>query len=118
MDFHHHHREVYGHSNPQATVELVNARLTAYGLVPKPAAERHAAPGATREAALVERRPVWFEGRAHDCPVWDRERLPEGIELPGPAIVEEFGATTVVPPGWRGRLDAHGNLRFEREGRA
>jgi len=117
-DFHRHHREIYGHSNPRATVELVNARLTAYGLVPKPAAERHAASGATREAALVERRPVWFEGRAHDCPVWDRDRLPEALELPGPAIVEEFGATTVVPPGWRGRLDGHGNLRFERESRA
>ena len=117
-DLHRHHGEVYGHSNPQAVVELVNARLTAYGLVPKPAAERHAAPGATREAALVERRPVWFGGRAHDCPVWDRDRLPEGIELLGPAIVEEFGATTVVPPGWRGRVDDHGNLRFEREGRA
>jgi N-methylhydantoinase A len=117
-DFHRHHREVYGHSNPQAAVELVNARLTAYGLVPKPAAERHAASGATREAALVERRPVWFEGRAHDCPVWDRDRLPEAVELSGPAIVEEFGATTVVPPGWRGRLDGHGNLRFERESRA
>jgi N-methylhydantoinase A len=70
------------------------------------------------EAALVERRPVWFEGRAHDCPVWDRERLPERAELRGPAIVEEFGATTVVPPGWRGAMDPHGNLRFEREARA
>jgi N-methylhydantoinase A len=117
-DFHRHHREVYGHSNPQATVELVNARLTAYGLVPKPAPERHAGGGAGRDAALVERRPVWFEGRAHDCPVWDRERLPADGEVEGPAIVEEFGATTVVPPGWRGRVDAHGNLRFEREARA
>ncbi len=116
-DFHRHHREVYGHSNPHATVELVNARLTAYGLVPKPAAERHAAAGASRKAALAERRPVWFEGRAHDCPVWDRDRLPADVELEGPAIVEEFGATTVVPPGWRGRLDAHGNLRFERGAR-
>jgi hypothetical protein len=32
--------------------------------------------------------------------------------------VEEFGATTVVPPGWRGAMDADGNLRFEREARA
>jgi N-methylhydantoinase A len=117
-DFHRHHREVYGHSNPQAAIELVNARLTAYGLVPKPAAERHAAAGATLEAALLERRPVWFAGQAHDCPVWDRDRLPEGAQVQGPAIVEEFGATTVVPPGWRGTLDGHGNLRFEREGRA
>jgi N-methylhydantoinase A len=117
-DFHRLHRDTYGHANPEAAIELVNARLTAYGLVPKPAAERHAAPGAALEDALVERRPVWFEGRPQDCPVWDRERLPEAAQLHGPAIVEEFGATTVVPPGWRGAMDAHGNLRFEREARA
>ncbi len=117
-DFHRQHRDTYGHANPQAAIELVNARLTAYGLVPKPAAERHAAPGAGLEDALIERRPVWFEGRAHDCPVWDRERLPEAAQLHGPAIVEEFGATTVVPPGWRGAMDAHGNLRFELPARA
>jgi len=117
-DFHRLHRDTYGHANPQAAIELVNARLTAYGLVPKPAAARHAAPGVALEDALVERRPVWFEGRAQDCPVWDRERLPEAAQLHGPAIVEEFGATTVVPPGWRGAMDAHGNLRFEMEARA
>ncbi|MGH7386352.1 MAG: hydantoinase/oxoprolinase family protein, partial [Candidatus Rokuibacteriota bacterium] len=117
-DFHRQHRDTYGHANPQAAIELVNARLTAYGLVPKPAAERPATSGAALEAARVERRPVWFEGRAHDCPVWDRERLPERAELSGPAIVEEFGATTVVPPGWHGEMDPHGNLRFERETRA
>jgi N-methylhydantoinase A len=112
--FHRQHRDVYGHSNTEETIELVNARLTAYGLVPKPAPERHVAPRATLESALVERRPVWFQGRAHDCPVWDRERLPERATLQGPAIVEEFGATTVVPPGWRGAVDEHGNLGFER----
>ncbi len=118
-DFHRHHREIYGHSNPQAAIELVNARLTAYGLVPKPAAERHVGSGATPRGA------PWSSGarsgsraKAHDCPVWDRERLPEGAQVQGPAIVEEFGATTVVPPGWRGTLDGHGNLRFEREARA
>jgi N-methylhydantoinase A len=50
--------------------------------------------------------------------VWERERLPERSHLRGPAIVEEFGATTVVPPGWRGEVDEYGNLRFEREIRA
>ena len=116
--FHRQHRDIYGHANPDEAIELVNARLTAYGLVPKPAPARHAATGATLEAALVERRPVWWEGRAHDCPVWDRDRLPERALLPGPAIVEEFGATTVVPPGWRGLVDEHGNLRFNRESRS
>ena len=113
-DFHRRHRDTYGHSHLQAAIELVNARLTAYGLVPKPTPARHIAPGTDLAAALDGRRPVWFEGHAHDCPVWARDRLPEGAVLHGPAIVEEFGATTVVPPGWRGAMDPHGNLRFER----
>ena len=66
------------------------------------------------DAARLEVRPVWFDGAEHSCPVWERERLPEGAELGGPAIVEEFGATTVVLPGWRGALDALGNIRLEK----
>jgi len=58
---------------------------------------------------------VWFAGAPHDCAVWERERLPQRSHLRGPAIVEEFGATTVVPPGWRGEVDEYANLRFERE---
>ena len=103
-----------GHADLTATVELVNARVSAYGVVDRPAAERPTVAAPAAGGALIERRSVRFDGAAHDCPVWERERWPEGAELIGPAIVEEFGATTVVPPGWRGRLDAHGNLRFER----
>jgi N-methylhydantoinase A len=114
-DFHRRHRAAYGHANPEAAIELVNARLTAYGLVLRPAAEPYAGPSGAMEDALVERRPVWFAGRSFDCPVWERDRLPRSARVVGPAIVEEFGATTVVPPGWRGGVDAYGNLLFERE---
>jgi len=112
--FHERHLAMYGHADPTATIELVNARLSAYGVVAKPAAARHRGAAAPLEAALIERRPVRFDGTAHDCPVWERERLPGDAELRGPAIVEEFGATTVVPPGWGGTVDAHGNLRLAR----
>jgi N-methylhydantoinase A len=113
--FHREHRTVYGHENRAETVELVNARLTAYGLVPKPAADRYRSATATVGDALIERRRVWFEGAPFDCPVWARERLPERARLSGPAIVEEFGATTVLPPGWAAELDEHGNLVLARE---
>jgi N-methylhydantoinase A len=112
--FHRQHRETYGHANEAAAIELVNARLTAYGLVPKPAPERLAASGPGLDAARIERRPVWFHERPHDCPVWERDRLPGDAAVVGPAIIEEFGATTVVPPGWRGVVDGHGNLMFAR----
>ena len=112
--FHQRHQAMYGHADPTATIELVNARLSAYGVVAKPEPERHQVAAASLEAALIERRPVRFEGAVHDCPVWERERLPGDAALRGPAIVEEFGATTVVPLGWRGTVDIYGNLRFER----
>ena len=112
-DFHAQHRATYGHADPEAPVELVNARLVAYGLVSKPAPARHHG-GAARGDAPV-RRSVWFGGAPHDCPVWERDRLGAGAALRGPAIVEEFGATTVILPTWQGVVDAEGNLRFERE---
>jgi N-methylhydantoinase A len=116
--FHRQHLSAYGHANRDAAVELVNARLTAYGVVAKPAPARRHSGTSSLDAALVERRRVWFDGAAHDCLVWERERLPEQAALRGPALVEEFGATTVIPPGWRGEVDAHGHLRLTRESHA
>jgi N-methylhydantoinase A len=113
--FHERHRAMYGHADPTAVIELVNARVSAYGVVARPATERYQSGAASLAAALIERRPVRFDGAVHDCPVWERERLPADAELRGPAIVEEFGATTVIPPGWAGEVDEHGNLILERE---
>jgi N-methylhydantoinase A len=109
-DFHRQHRATYGHANLEAAIEFNRGSPPTGSCLARRGA--HAAPGG--DEAPCERRPVWFGGGAYDCPVWDRERLPEGARLAGPAIVEEFGATTVVPPGWRGAMDEHGNLRFER----
>jgi N-methylhydantoinase A len=113
-DLHRRHKTSYGHANLDAVVELVNARLVAYGVVPKPAAEPYRSGSKTLDAALVERRTVWFDGAGHECPVWERERLPERAEVVGPAIVEEFGATTVVLPGWLGALDVLGNIKLDK----
>jgi N-methylhydantoinase A/oxoprolinase/acetone carboxylase beta subunit len=49
--------------------------------------------------------------------VWERDRVPAGATLRGPGIVEEFGATTVILPGWHAAVDGQGNLRLERERR-
>jgi N-methylhydantoinase A len=111
-EFHRRHLGAYGHANREAAVELVNARLTAYGVVSKPAAAPYRSAARDMAEALVERRRVWLGGAAHEVPVWERERLPEQARLEGPAIVEEFGATTVVLPGWRGAVDEHGNLHL------
>src|SRR4029453_13672338 len=66
--FHPHHLPAYGHANADPPIELVNARLTAYGLVPKPVGERYRSATASIDAALVERRPIWFDGATHHSP--------------------------------------------------
>ena len=58
---------------------------------------------------MVERRPVWF-GEWRDTDVIDRESLPVGSRIEGPAIVEEAGGTTVAPPGWTIEVDPGGAL--------
>jgi N-methylhydantoinase A/oxoprolinase/acetone carboxylase beta subunit len=53
-----------------------------------------------------------FLGR-WECPVFDRYRLSLGLDLTGPAIVEERESTTVLPPGTRARVDEYGSLIAE-----
>ena len=92
------HRETFGHADAENDVELVNIRLVSLGLVDKPALafaqERGGDP-------VIERRGVWFDGDWRDCPVYDRAAMAAGLEVTGPAIIEEAGGTSVVPPNWR-----------------
>ncbi|HEX9466707.1 MAG TPA: hypothetical protein VGB82_29250, partial [Alphaproteobacteria bacterium] len=49
--------------------------------------------------------------------LYERDRLPPGARLDGPAIVEQFDATTVVPPGWSAAVDRFHNLILTRKTR-
>jgi N-methylhydantoinase A/oxoprolinase/acetone carboxylase beta subunit len=46
--------------------------------------------------------------------VYLRDRLGLVQVVAGPAIIEESGSTTVLPPGWRAKVLAHGELMLER----
>ena len=55
--------------------------------------------------------PCWFEPAApHDTPRYDRDRLPSGVVIAGPAVVEDAWSTIVVPPGHVVSTDAMGHL--------
>ena len=110
--FHQTHERRFGHRNDGET-EVVSFRLTGLGRGSKPAFGAWNVPGDVAGARL-ETRPVFFAGRFHDTPVLDRSRLPAGASLAGPAIMEEEGATTVVPPGWHFRVLDSGDLMLER----
>jgi N-methylhydantoinase A len=109
--FHQQHERLYGHSERQAAVEIVNLRLRAFG----PAVEPPLAPPADGSPAVANQPTscrVYFAGRWHEAAVYRREALRRGAELSGPAIVEEMGSTTCLWPGDRAEVDAWGSLRL------
>jgi N-methylhydantoinase A len=106
------HAELHGHAARERPVEVVSYRLRLRLPVPK-YEPRKAAPAASEqraEHAVKGKRSVWFFGATVQATLYDRARLPIGAMLDGPAVVEQFDATTVVPLGWRGHVDAYRNL--------
>lgn len=87
----------YGHYH-DGQVEVVNLRVTCLGITQKPQLPRINQTKATDRDRLE--RQVYFAGRWHSTTVVAREDLCTAEEVQGPVIVEEFGATTIVPPGW------------------
>ena len=102
----------FGRADAAAEIEIVNLRTTAIGLTDHPVFPPVREAARRLEDAVIAQRPMISGGRSSTATVYERERLPVDAVFEGPAIVEEDGATTVVPPGWRGHRDASGNLRL------
>jgi N-methylhydantoinase A len=66
--------------------------------------------GTTLEECRIHDSRFYFDGLWHDISIYDRNKLHEGLVVPGPAIVGEMDSTTVVLPGYDARVDAVGNL--------
>ena len=113
--FHDEHERTYGHRAGEEPVEIVNLRLTAMGRAGQVAPTRPTNSGAAERRR--EDRSAYF-GADHGLvttPVIGRGGLHSAPQL-GPLIVEEYDATTVVPPNCAARLDDAGNIVIEVHG--
>jgi N-methylhydantoinase A len=110
--FHAAHARAYGYDAREDAVELVNVRLAALGVSPKPRLPELPRGDRDPTEALKGQRPVWFSETAGfaPCPVLDRTRLCWGNVVPGPAVIEELDATTLVHPGYQATVDQYGNI--------
>jgi N-methylhydantoinase A len=108
--FHAAHLRTFGYNYAgEQKIELVNFCVSGFGLIERPDIPKLAARGALTPARK-SMRPVYFDGAFRDTPVYDRAVLSAGFRLEGPAVVEEFGSTTVVFPAQHLEVDAHGIL--------
>ena len=115
-DFHARYEARYGHCHPGDPLEIVNLRVRVSGMVDKLGWVKAESPGGGLDAALKERRSVVFEEEVPDCPVYQRDSLPVDVEISGPAVIEEYGSNTLVPPGWTAKRDAYGHLHLSATG--
>ena len=112
-DFHKLHEQEYGHFFSDSPIEIVNIRLTGVGRMPKIAKPPKPGGGTLEAAKLKSARSAFrVDGtlESFDTDFYRREDLPFDVPFSGPAIVLQKDTTTVVPPGWTGRLDENANL--------
>ena len=115
--FHAAHRQLYGYdfaTDPRQAVEWVNLRVSGIGPIRRPdMVELDSKEGGTDRAVTGSRR-VFFDDWV-ETPTYNRPDLAPGDVVTGPAIIEEFGSTVPVHPGFAATVDAYGNLLLTKE---
>jgi N-methylhydantoinase A len=103
------HERTYGHAAAGDPIQVVNLRVTAR--LVRPAGRQTVRLASERAATAGGARRAYF-GREHGMlatPVLARADLGP-LPRPGPLLIDEYDATTLVPPGATAGLDDHGNI--------
>jgi N-methylhydantoinase A len=111
--FHAEHQRRYGYHSSEREVEIVTLRMR--GRVASPEKLAAMKPEARAETATPATASVYFDGRRVRTQVLPRDSLKARRRYRGPAIITEYSATTVVPPGFTFQADKALNLLVEVE---
>jgi N-methylhydantoinase A len=103
--FHREHEKIYGYANAGRAVEIVTIRVRARTRLEKPKLARSVA----AKPGKAEQRRIWIGGGWKKVDTWKRASLTNRGKQ-GPALVLDYGSTTLVPPAWKFRVDPAGNL--------
>lgn len=109
--FHDEHSRVYGHSDNDAPVQVVNLRVVVTGTVPKPDITKKAVH--SRVATAQSTADIFLNGKQQTASIYKRAKLLGGDTFSGPAIVLQDDCTTIVPAGFTTTVDAWNNLVVE-----
>jgi N-methylhydantoinase A len=111
------HAQIHGHAAKERPLEVVSYRLRLRVRVPKyePRAAMRTQFSSCAGEAMKGKRAISFYGTVTQATLYERDRLAVGAVVDGPAIIEQFDATTVIPPGWHGQVDGYRNLILQRE---
>jgi N-methylhydantoinase A/oxoprolinase/acetone carboxylase beta subunit/N-methylhydantoinase B/oxoprolinase/acetone carboxylase alpha subunit len=106
--FHREHENLFGYHMRGKPAEIIRMNVTCLGSL---GAVELPLVAATVESSPTSRRPVFFAEQGFvDCPIYDRESLPAGTIIEGPAVIEELSSTTVVLPDTTLEVHARGTM--------
>ncbi|MEQ9398290.1 MAG: hydantoinase/oxoprolinase family protein [Longimicrobiales bacterium] len=111
--FHRLHEERYGYRRDETPVEAVTVRVVV--TAPAPDVDVPELPPAEGPPAAAATRVV-HGGLALEATLSWRRDLRPGHTVEGPAVIQEYSATTWVPEGWEARPDRWGCLHLTRCG--
>ncbi len=100
----------YGHKAAEEPIEIVNVRVTAYGLRKKISFPEKKT--VAEETAIKGYRDVYLNDprKPVKCPIYSREALPAGYTVEGPAIIEEYASNTYLSHGDRATICPNGEI--------
>ncbi|MGP4025161.1 hydantoinase/oxoprolinase family protein [Actinomadura sp. 3N407] len=110
--FHDAHEALYGYcyrDDPRHPVEWVNLRVSGIGPIARPRVTERPPGDGDASRARTGTRPVHFDAW-EETAVYRREKLAPGDVVEGPAVIEEFGSTLPLHPGFTAKPDGYGNL--------
>lgn len=108
--FHETHRQIYDFDDPEGAIEIVNLRLSAIGVTPKP--DFAEADTTFANAAPARHVKVHLNGE-RNLPLFERADLMAGATFDGPAVVCQEDTTLAIPEGAKARVDRHLNIHLE-----
>jgi len=100
-----HHQRTYGYADRLRLIQIVTVRVRATTKVPTPKLiwNRQSKPSGGTQ------RRVYLEKKWQRIPALERDQLPVKPTA-GPALVLDYGSTTLVPSDWKMHIDSHGTL--------
>lgn len=106
--FHAEHRRLYGHADPEAPIQIIAINLVVSGHSAKPTLPRSTpVPRAVTPEKFMM---AWLDGARREVPLFARTDLTPGASFTSPCVIAQDDTTTIVPVGFAGEVDAHGNL--------
>ncbi len=106
--FHREHEREFNYRRDDAPVSIFRVALTATGMVPKAELQTHEVKKNTPTTDVT--REVWFDRKAFTTMIFERDDLIAGAAFDGPAIVEQFDSTVVIPPNTTAEVDTYKNI--------